>query len=148
MSEEEKTLGRPSKFHQLDLKQVEMLAKKGWTDNEMSEFFQVDRATWYRWKNRHPEFCDALKHWKDSADEVVERSLFERATGYAHPEDKIFMHEGEERVVPTVKHYPPDSTAMIFWLKNRKPEEWRDRQERVIEEHKVSIVDLTGDDED
>lgn len=148
MSDEEVTLGRPTKYKDIDLKQVEALAKKGWTDSEMASFFEVHEATWYRWKHKHPDFCESLKNWKEFADDIVERSLFERATGYAHPEDKIFMHEGEETVVPTVKHYPPDTTAMIFWLKNRKPEQWRDRQERVIEEHKVSIVDLTGDDED
>lgn len=123
-------MARPSKFGDLDLVKVEALAVKGWTDNEMSAFFDIDRSTWYRWKNKHPEFCDALKGWKEHADAVVERSLYERAIGYSHPEDKIFNNNGEPMVVETVKHFPPDTTAAIFWLKNRDKENWRDVQGR------------------
>jgi hypothetical protein len=60
---------------------------------------------------------------------MVASKLFHRAIGYEHPEDKIFNNNGEEMVVPTIKHYPPDTTAAIFWLKNRQPDKWRDRQE-------------------
>lgn len=122
--------GRPTKFKDIDLNQVKSLAVKGWTDNEMAAFFDIDRSTWYRWKNKHPEFCDALKGWKEFADQIVERSLFERAIGYSHPEDKIFNNNGVKLVVPTMKHYPPDTTAAIFWLKNRDRENWRDVQDR------------------
>ena len=121
--------GRPSKFGTLDMKQVQKLAERGWTDAEMSEFFGINEATWHRWKEAHPEFCESLKDWKLEADAKVERSLFERATGYEHLEDKVFNHNGEPMVVPTVKHYPPDTTAMIFWLKNRKKDEWREKLE-------------------
>lgn len=121
--------GRPSKYDTLDMAKVAMLAKRGWTDAEMAEFFGVAEATWYNWKDAHPEFLEALKDWKEEADARVERSLYERATGYSHPEDKIFQHNGEPVVVPTVKHYPPDTTAAIFWLKNRKREQWRDRHD-------------------
>lgn len=121
-------MGRPSKFDSLDLKKVQALASRGWTDVEMSDFFGVDESTWTRWKEKHPDFCTSLKDWKIEADSRVERSLYERATGYEHPEDKIFNNEGEPLIVPTTKHYPPDTTAAIFWLKNRKPEQWRDKQ--------------------
>lgn len=128
-------IGRPSKFTHLDLAKVKVVAGKGWTDDEMADFFEVHRATWYRWKAEFEEFCDALKEWKDEANARVERSLYERALGYSHPEDKIFNDSGEAMVVPTIKHYPPDTTAAIFWLKNRNPAEWRDKQEL---EHTVS----------
>lgn len=121
--------GRPSKKDGLDLKQVEKLARRGWTDLEMARFFEVDQATWYRWKAADEAFCEALKEWKAEADAQIERSLYERAKGYSHPEDKIFVDKGEPVIVPTTKHYPPDTTAMIFWLKNRQPERWRDKQE-------------------
>lgn len=121
--------GRPSKFGAVDLDQVRMVASKGWTDDEMAAFFKVDRATWYRWKATHEDFCDALKAWKEQADARVERSLYERALGYSHPEDKIFNDGGDPLIVPTTKHYPPDTTAAIFWLKNRQPESWRDKNE-------------------
>lgn len=122
--------GRPSKYGSLDLEKVSVVAKKGWTDAEMSSFFDVDVATWHRWKIKHIEFCDALKDWKQEADAKVERSLYERATGYSCPEDKIFNNNGEPMVVKTSKHYPPDTTAAIFWLKNRDKENWRDVQGR------------------
>lgn len=121
--------GRPSKKDSLDLEQVKHLAVMGWTDEQMAAFFKVDRATWYRWKASDQEFCDALKDWKKEADEKVERSLYERAMGYSHPEDKIFNDQGKPLIVPTVKHYAPDTTAAIFWLKNRQPEQWRDKRE-------------------
>lgn len=123
--------GRPSKKDGLDLKQVEKLARKGWTDLEMARFFEVDPATWYRWKAADEAFCEALRDWKVEADAQVERSLYERAKGYSHDAVKIFMPKGATQPVyaPYVEHYPPDTTAMIFWLKNRQPERWRDKQE-------------------
>jgi len=88
------------------------------------------------------EFCNALKAGKSSADDRVERSLYERANGYTHVEDKIFMHEGQPVIVPTKKHYPPDTTAGIFWLKNRRAEDWREKQEV---EHKGLTLQLPSD---
>lgn len=126
--------GRPSKFDGIDLDSVALLAKRGWTDAEMAEFFKVNRDTWYEWKNRHPEFSEALKDWKVEADARVERTLYEKATGYEHPEEKIFCNEGVITRAETVKHYAPDTTAAIFWLKNRQPEQWRDRRELDVRE--------------
>ena len=124
--------GRPSKFDSIDIKQVEALAARGWTDVDMASFFKVDESTWTRWKQKNPQFCTALKDWKIEADNRVERSLYERACGYSHPEDKIFKPAGEEpTIVATTKHYAPDSTACIFWLKNRKKNEWRDKPDDV-----------------
>jgi hypothetical protein len=140
--------GRPSKRDGIDLEQVEKLARKGWTDLEMAEFFGMDVRTWYRWKGSDPEFCHALKEWKDEADSRVERSLYERANGYSHPAVKIFLPSGAEKpvVVDYVEHYPPDTTAAIFWLKNRKPEEWRDKQDHMHEvgEGLASILSKLG----
>lgn len=124
-----KTIGRPSKFKELDLEKVKKVASKGWTDLEMADFFEVAESTWYKWKVDFPDFSEALRLWKQEADERVERSLFERATGYTHAEEKIFNDGGEPMRVETRKHYPPDTTAAIFWLKNRNPEQWRDKTE-------------------
>jgi hypothetical protein len=65
---------------------------------------------------------------RDIADANVGKSLYDRAMGYSHPEDKIFVHNGETIIVPTTKHYPPDTASAIFWLKNRQPAKWRDTQ--------------------
>lgn len=122
--------GRPSKFEDLDLSKVKLVAEKGWTDMEMAELFEVHIATWYRWKANYPEFCDALSNWKENADARVERSLYERAMGYSMTDTKFATYEGQitdEREY--TKHVPPDTTACIFWLKNRQPKVWRDRVE-------------------
>src|SRR5687768_3031374 len=108
--------GRPSKYDSINLDKVKQLASRGWTDAEMAAFFEVDESTWTRWKDSHPEFCTSLKDWKIEADYRVERALYERACGYSHAEDKIFNYEGTPLIVPTVKHYPPDTAAAIIWL--------------------------------
>lgn len=121
--------GRPSKFGTVDKEQVSKLAKAGWTDVQMADFFGVSESTWHEWKNKHPEFQESLKDWKVEADSKVERSLYERACGYEHDEVKLFKSNDDKIITETVvKHYAPDPTAMIFWLKNRKPKEWRDKQ--------------------
>lgn len=96
---------------------------------EIADFFGIDVRTLYRWKNDNDEFCQSLKAGKAEADERVERSLFSRALGYEHPEVDIRVVDKEIVQTQIIKHYPPDTTAAIFWLKNRKPAEWRDRQE-------------------
>ena len=121
--------GAPSKYGDLNLRQLEKLAATGMTDNEMADFFEISEATLNNYKKQHPEFLESLKRGKAIADERVERSLFERATGYTHPEEAIFNNRGKIIRVKTTKHYPPDATSIIFWLKNRRPHTWRDRHE-------------------
>ena len=121
--------GQPTKLTPKMKKQVEFLAKKGFGDKEIATAVGVTERTVNNWKKQQPKFFQSLKDWKATADKAVERSLYERATGYSHKEDKIFNANGEPLIVPTTKHYPPDPTAMIFWLKNRQPKKWRDKQE-------------------
>lgn len=121
--------GRPSKFKKEYIAQAKKLCRLGATDNEIADFFGIEVRTLYRWKNESDEFCQSLKSGKTEADERVERSLFARALGYEHPEVDIRVVDKEIIQTPIIKHYPPDTTAAIFWLKNRKPTEWRDKQE-------------------
>lgn len=121
--------GRPTKFNAGYVRQAELLARKGCTDPEVAAFFDVALSTVSLWKLKHPEFSDALKLGKAEADERVERALFERATGYQHPDVHVSNFQGEVTITPLMKHYPPDATAMIFWLKNRRPDLWRDKPE-------------------
>lgn len=122
-------MGRPSKYKDEFVIQAEKLCKLGATDMEVADFFEVEVRTLYRWKAEHDDFCQALKAGKAEADARVERSLFARATGYEHDEVDIRVVGGAIVQTPLRKHYPPDTTACIFWLKNRRPDEWRDRQE-------------------
>ena len=79
------------------------------------------------WKSEHVEFVQALKAGKAEADDRVERALYHRAVGYSHEVEKPMVIDKDVRIVTYTERYPPDTTACIFWLKNRNPEEWRDK---------------------
>lgn len=126
--------GRPSEYKAEYVEQAEKLCALGATDDEMADFFGVHRATLYRWKLDHPEFCDAIKSAKEIADERVERSLYQKATGYDYSEEQAIkvkraQYEEKVEVVEVRKHAPAETPAAIFWLKNRRKDEWRDKQE-------------------
>lgn len=122
--------GRPTKRNDLVERQAQKLAEKGLTINEIADFLEINPATIYGWQRKDPEFFKSLKESKDIADRKVERSLFEKATGYSFASEKVFCSkDGIVTRADTIEHVPPSDTAMIFWLKNRKPEEWRDRKE-------------------
>jgi hypothetical protein len=124
-----KTRGRPSKYDPALLTQVTNYCLLGATDEQLAVFIGIDVRTLARWKEDYPEFCQAIKEGKEVADATIGQSLFHRARGYSHPEVKIFNNNGEAMVVDCMKHYPPDTTACIFWLKNRQKEKWRDKHE-------------------
>lgn len=123
--------GRPTAYKAEYAKQVRHLAELGATDQEVADFFEVDVRTVYRWKHDHEDFCQALKVGKDVADERVERSLYQKAIGYEQDEVKIFMPGGASEPVyaPFRAKIAPDTTAAIFWLKNRRGKDWRDKVE-------------------
>lgn len=124
--------GRPTKYEPVYPATAAKLCKLGATDIELADFFGVDVATLNRWKQLHPKFCESIKTGKAKADRRVERSLYERATGYTFQAVKIFKNKGEDAVhVPYREHIPPDATSMIFWLKNRQPKKWRERIEHT-----------------
>lgn len=120
--------GRPSNFKPEYVEAAQKIAKLGATDEEIADFFNVHVRTLYRWKNDHEVFRQALKAGKVEADERVERALYHRAIGYEQQSVKIFMPAGAKEPVYAdyVERIAPDTTAAIFWLKNRKPDEWRD----------------------
>ena len=123
--------GRPSKYQPQFAEQAAKLCALGATDAQLADFFGVAVSTVALWKVQHPEFSDALKISKDEADAKVEQSLYRRATGYECDEVDIRVLNGEIVQTPLRKIYPPDTTAMIFWLKNRKPGDWRDKVDTV-----------------
>lgn len=141
-------MGRPSKFDPAKCAQAEKLCKLGATDKELADFFEVSEATLKNWKGQHPEFLAALKSGKEMADAEIGERLYQRACGYSHPDVHISNYQGTITKTETVKHYAPDTTACIFWLKNRRPDLWRDRVEHTgrdggpIETREVSDDDL------
>jgi len=134
-------MARPSSYKKEYAAQAIHLTKLGAIDKDLAAFFGVSVATINNWKDSYPEFLESLKKGKLDADNAVKQSLFKRATGYSHPEDKIFNNNGKPLIVPTIKHYPPDPTSCIFWLKNRDKENWRDKPEgeMVIPDQNITI---------
>lgn len=122
-------MARPSSFKPEFAEQAEKLCKLGATDKEMADFFGVSEQTINAWKQAHPEFLESLKKGKMLADANVADRLFSRAMGYSHDAVKIAVKPGgEHAIIPFTEHYPPDTTAAIFWLKNRRPDQWREKQ--------------------
>lgn len=118
--------GRPTKYRPEFIEQATQLTLLGATDPEIAAFFKVSVATLSTWKITIPGFLEALKLGKDSPDNRVEASLYRRAMGYTHDAVKVLTIGGKVVKVPYTEHYPPDSTACIFWLKNRRASTWRD----------------------
>lgn len=121
---------------------VEMWARDGLTDEQIAENLDISVASFYNYKNEHLEFLESLKKGKEVADYEVENALFKKALGYNAKIKKAFkvkevLYENGKRLKETERieyaedevHIPADTTAQIFWLKNRKPNTWRDKQE-------------------
>lgn len=124
--------GRPSVYDATKHPALaEAWATAGRTDKQIAEKLGVSETTVNNWKNEHPEFLEALKRGKAEPDDRIEACLFARAIGYDHEAVKIFMPANAKKPVyaPYIEHTVPDVTAQIFWLKNRRPERWREKQE-------------------
>ena len=109
--------------------QAAKLCKLGATDPDLAEFFECSVQTILNWRSKHTKFASALKVAKSRADERVERSLYQRAIGYSHPDVHITLSNGAIIETAFTKHYPPDTQAMMFWLKNRQSDTWRDKRD-------------------
>lgn len=99
--------GRPTKYDPAKLDDVKRLCLLGATDDEIAEFLGIHRATFYDWKNRHPDFVDAIWSGKQGADALVAESLFRSAT-------------------------TGDTGASKMWLINRRPDLWREKSETKV----------------
>lgn len=121
-----KKLGRPSGYKPEFAAQAAKLCRLGSTDAQLADFFNVSLRTIDNWRNQHEDFMQSLKVGKAYADDLVERSLYQLAVGYEYEAVKVFCSEGQETIVPYREKMPPCKTSAIFWLKNRRPKEWRD----------------------
>lgn len=124
-------------------------ARNGLTYEQIAHNIGINNATLCEWRTRFPEIDKALKRGREVVDFEVENALHKRAMGYSYTEKvydrKVDKETGEVEMVLTkeyVKHVPPDVTAQIFWLKNRKPEEWRDRKDVAVTDDKETGVAL------
>lgn len=120
-------MARPTAYRKEFAEQAKELCELGATDMELAEFFRVDVRTVYNWKHTHAEFFQSLKVGKDALDDRVERSLYQRAVGYSYNSEKVFQNKGEIIRAATIEHVPPDASAALLWLKNRRGDAWRDK---------------------
>lgn len=114
-----------------NLIRLEGWARDGLTDKVIAANIGITPSTLYEWKKSYPEISESLKNGKEVVDRMVENALLKRALGYQYEEvsEKYEMGILTERKV-TKKEVIPDTTAQIYWLKNRKPEVWRDKREQ------------------
>ncbi len=117
---------------------LEGWARDGLTDEQIAKNIGINRDTLYRWKKAYPDFSDALKRGKEVVDRQVENALLKRALG-CRTEEITYNSDGE-MVKRVIKDIPPDTTAQIFWLKNRKPEEWRDKREIIKDDDNDQVL--------
>lgn len=122
------------------LLKLEGWARDGLTEEQIAKNMGIGYSTLQAWKNKYQDILDTLKKGKEVIDIQVENALLKRALGYRYQEviEEIVTDEdtGESNLVVTkriTKEVSPDTTAQIFWLKNRKPEEWKN------DPHKVKI---------
>ena len=112
---------------------LEGWARDGLTDEQIAKNMGIVAGTLYTWKNKYKEINEALKKGKEVADYEVENAMHKSAIGYFVEETKTYINEVEgvktRRVEKTKKWIPPNTAAQIFWLKNRRPDKWRDKPE-------------------
>ncbi len=112
--------------------QASKLCHMGMTDAELGFFFGVCELTIRNWRAQHPAFRNACVAGKDEADDRVVRAYYQRAVGYDKVTKKVQVtNDGKVLQFEEITHYPPDVKAAFNWLKNRRPDEWRDRREIV-----------------
>lgn len=125
--------GRPSGCTPEVIRQTQLLAEMGATIAELAKIFNVSEDTVYFWQNTNAEFSRALKLGKDASDERVVRSMYAKALGFEKTiEEEVVGKDGEIKIVKKKIYVPPSDTAAIFWLKNRRKGEWRDRHEYEV----------------
>lgn len=128
-----------SKYHthvEPRLIEIEGWARDGLTDEQIAKNLGVGERTFYEYKLKYPQFSQSLKRGKEVVDREVENALLKRALGYRYEEvtkELVLDPETGEKTLQPVKvvtkEVVPDTTAQIFWLKNRKPEAWRDKKD-------------------
>lgn len=152
-------MGRPSKYHEDFPDKAYRFSLLGATVREMAEQFGVSEDTVYEWKKRYPEFSDAIARGQEPANAEVAHALYDKAVGAEWVEEqaiklktveysdgKRVREEERVEVVEVTRRAPPDTPAAIFWLKNRRPDEWRDRKEHELSGKDGAPINITFED--
>lgn len=134
---------------------VKRLFMSGLTDYEVARALGISATTFLKWKIAYDDLFEACVEGRDARDKRVEDSLYEKAVGYKWTEKQrvtvVDPETGKEemREVDAEKLMPPDNGAIIFWLKNRRPDQWRDRIDHDVSgklsiSHEQALKDLSG----
>lgn len=129
-------------------------ARDGLTDEQIAKNMQISTSTYYDYKNKHDEISEALKKGKEIVDYEVESSLLKKCFGYnakvkknmkvkrVEYNDEGYKSNEYEEIIEVYDevHVPADTTAQIFWLKNRRPEKWREKQESINNNDDVGVT--------
>lgn len=135
------------------LKEENLILLKSWamdglTDEQIAENIGINRKTLYEWKNKYDLICNALKRGKVVFDSEAEQALHKAGVGYFVEEVETYITETNgvqtKRIKKNKKWIPPNVTALIFWLKNREPEKWRDRKTQDIN---ITPTIISGEDD-
>ena len=136
------------------LLQLGAWARSGLTDEQIAQNMGIGYSTLQTWKSKYQDIQDTLKKNKEIVDTQVENALLKRALGYSFTETtkerKLNEDTGKYEMVTTkevVKEVTPDTTAQIFWLKNRKPEEWRDKKDVTVDGSVHSVISSMSDED-
>ena len=137
---------------------LEAWARDGLTDEQIADKMGITTSTLYDWKNKYSEISEALKRGKEVVDVEVENALLDKALGMIRIikkpiKVKEVLYDNGKRISEKERieyadeevFIPPDTTAQIFWLKNRKPNVWRDKQKDVEDEHLEDVSDAESE---
>ena len=124
--------GRPPLYREGFAQIAYKICLLGATLEKLADLFGVSVETLYQWRDKYPDFCDALRQGREIADSEVAASLYQRATGYTTTETKVSPVDGQFIMIDVDKNYPPDTGAAKMWLYNRQPELWKDKREDKV----------------
>ena len=136
--------GRPTLYKPEHADRARELCARGATNPDLAGRFGVARSTIGQWIASHPEFAEAVQQGRDVTDATAVESLFTRVTGYNHQAEKVFLYRGEPRTATYTSHVPPETRACMFWLRNRRPEEWVEVSEYVAAELAQEAADAAA----
>ena len=119
--------GRPTLYRDDYVETAGNYCRLGATNDELAGFFGVAPRTLDNWLRMHPAFAGAVRDGRAFADAKVARSLFERALGYDYTTARVFLDRGRPVRVAVPTHLPPSIAACVFWLRNRRREDWVER---------------------
>lgn len=138
-------MARKSKYEtnvKPELFKIKMWARNGLSDEQIAKNLNISLSTYYEYKNKFPEFSEALRDGKEISDYEVENALYKKATGHQIKETVITKNaEGKTvSIKEIIKEISPDINAIMFWLRNRQPDTWR--KEPAASANSLSKLDL------